>query len=229
MSKKGNGRGGTDGEGIEYADLAHRVYDVLSALNPFDKLHLTSVAKVIEVSREHRVRIIFREVTREILGPMFPAFLVTQDLVALVPGGGTKMEVREHVILYVDNKRDPEKTRFCLGHELGHIAIHEKLFDDPSRRVLVPPSHYKRMRQQPGEGKFAIEFKDREEMEADLFAAALVHQRPVPSGRKPFEMPCLREVRDMAQPRKKLCYSRIYSVVKSIRLSCQDCNRFPQA
>lgn len=198
---------------VAYSDLLGPVLEQLEKIGDLDKLHLTSIAKIIETSRKDRLKIIFRAVASGNLGEVSPAVLVTQDFCAEV--GSKQLRLREHIVLY-EEQRTPERTRFYIAHELGHILLHQKLFDDETRRVDVPRERVADL----GRSVFAIRFEPVEEMQSDLFAAVLAHQRPAPRGRRPFEFPCLRELKKLTHPRRKLCHSAVYQVVRQLDVSC---------
>ena len=196
-----------------YVALLGPVWERLQQINKVDNLQLTSIAKIIETSFRHSLKIIFKKVAEHYLGEMAPALLVTQEL--LIPLNSQSMHIREHIILYVDYPKK-ERTRFHIAHELGHVLLQQHVFDDRSRNVRVP----RRRGLALGREVFAVEFKPDEEMAADLFAAVVTHQRPPTPRRAAFQLPCLRDLRKSTDPRRGLCHSELHQIVQKLDISC---------
>lgn len=172
-----------------YEAVLRPVLGRLAELTAWRGLHLTSIAKAIEKDSDYRYRVILHQVSKDLLGELYPAVLVNQELLVHEHGVDEPIVIDENLILYADDL-PPEHARFAVAHELGHAYLHqphEHQKEGDYFYVDLPDGTAARQ-------YFAILFKPDQEMQADLFAAILTEQRPAPTGRGDFRPPCLREV-----------------------------------
>lgn len=171
--------------------MVRRVVDRLNNLTAGNPLQLASIAKAIEQSAGERIKVIFRPIAREVLGRYAPAVLLTQRMEISGPGLDDPFHGYEHFVYHVSDDDDAVASRFHIAHELGHILLHRPYSDaNQEARYYLPV-----------EGTvadmYAVEYRPEEEMEADLFAAVLHHQRPAPLRPDVFHELCLRSAAEL--------------------------------
>ena len=181
----------------DYADLVRRVLRLLNRLTVLPNLHFTSIAKAIESASKDRRRIIFRAMPRASFEGIYPyGVTLTQELEARLPGAEHSRTMYEHLLYYpigeggTADATDRMTTRFSVAHELGHILMHmpDRAAEHP--RVFHPLGDSESL-------LYLVDYSEREETEADLFATVLCDQRPAPMRSEVFRAPCIREVRHM--------------------------------
>ena len=177
---------------MPYEAMVGRVVGQLNGLAAISSLHLTSVAKAIEHSADERIKIIFRPMAAETLGKWAPAVLLTQRLEVTGPGIERPFLAYEHFIYHLREDERSVATRFHVAHELGHILLHKPYTDDSEdARYYIPLEG-------TATDMYGVEYRPEEEMEADLFAAILHHQRPGPVRPRMFHELCLRAAEQLA-------------------------------
>lgn len=160
----------------KWSDFNTRVLDHLKKLEKLQGLHLTSIAKAIEVTLKDNIKIIFRGEPEGISGEDFTAVTMSQECRVFRPGCAEATRLTEHFIFYSES-RDPSDIRFYVAHELGHILMHYSIGGRDRERIGLEGHD---------EANFYIlTFTEEEEAEADLFAAILLEQRPSPESQRP--------------------------------------------
>lgn len=148
----------------------------LNKLKKLQGLHLTSIAKAIEVTLKDNIKIIFRGEPEGVNGEDFTGVTMSQECRVFRPGCAEAARLTEHFIFYSES-RDPSDIRFYVAHELGHILMHHSM-EDRDRELIGIEGH--------DEANFYIlTFTEEEEAEADLFASILLEQRPSPKPPRP--------------------------------------------
>lgn len=158
------------------SDLTTRVLGHLNKLEKLQGLHLTSIAKAIEITLKDNIKIIFRGEPEGLKGEDFTSLTLSQECRVFRPGCDEAGRLTEHFIFYSES-RDISDIRFYVLHELGHIFMHHSM-ENRAREYIVLPGQ--------GEANvFVVRFTDDEEAEADMFATILLEQRPSPKPPRP--------------------------------------------
>ena len=165
----------------DWASFADQVLSHLNNLKKLQGLHLTSIAKAIEVTLKDNIKIIFRGEPEGVDGEDFTGVTMSQECQVYRPGCAEAALLTEHFIFYSES-RDPSEIRFYVAHELGHILMHHPM-EQHDRESIGIEGH--------DEADFyVLRFTEDEEVEADLFAAILIEQRPSPKPPRPTEFVC---------------------------------------
>ena len=160
----------------KWSDFSTRVQGHLNKLEKLQALHLTSIAKAIEVTLKENIKIIFRGEPEGVDGEDFTGVTMSQECRVFRPGCAKAARLTEHFIYYSES-RNPRDIRFYVAHELGHILMHYSV-EVRDREQIGIEGHDEA-------NFFILNFTEEEEAEADLFAAILLEQRPIPKPPRP--------------------------------------------
>lgn len=174
----------------KWSDFSTIALGHLEKLTKVQGLHLTSIAKAIEVTLKDNIKIIFRGEPEGVDDEDFTGVTMSQECRVIRPGCAKEARLTEHFIFY-SQSRDPREIRFYVAHELGHILMHYSM-EGRDRESIGIEGH--------DEANFYIlTFTEEEEAEADLFAAILLEQRPSPKPPRPkgFVHPTKKTLREL--------------------------------
>ncbi len=160
----------------KWSDFSTIVLGHLKKLKILQGLHLTSIAKAIEVTLKDNIKIIFRGEPEGVDGEDFTGVTMSQECRVFRPGCTEAARLTEHFLFYSES-RDPSDIRFYVAHELGHILMHHSMEGRDRERI--------RLEGHDEANFFVLTFTEEEEAEADLFAAILLEQRPSPKPPRP--------------------------------------------
>ena len=193
MTKKAVKKKRTKKDRENYQALLRSVLDSLDSLSHLSHLHLTSIARAIESLLKDKRKIIFRAKPRKEFGNTYPfGVTMTQEYKTHLPGSKRAKTFYEHFILYPrashqrTRAKDLEKTRFSVAHELGHILMHMPYISKSNKCYVNLEG-----------GLYRVDFTERQEQEADLFAATLCDQRPIPQRPENFHGPCIHKLLEL--------------------------------
>lgn len=162
----------------KWSDFSTRVLGHLKKLEKLQGLHLTSIAKAIEVTFKDNIKIIFRGEPEGVNGEDFTGVTMSQECRVFRSGCVEAARLTEHFIFYSES-RDPREIRFYVAHELGHILMHYSMEGRDRERI--------RLEGHDEANFYILTFTEEEEAEADLFASILLEQRPSPKHPRPKE------------------------------------------
>lgn len=195
----------------KYYSMVDSVLGSLAKLQNYSGLHLTSIAKAIELSNPRINKIVFKELTGEGLNINGPGILLTQEL-EMTGYDGKKLITYEHYIFYETHKVPYAKVRFAVAHELGHILMHNPMNKHREDRIHLPVKDREHL--------FAVEYDPEDEAQADIFAMIMCEQRQAIE-RQPFTNPCIKFVQTCID--NKLASKALSKYVKQVR----DCDNQP--
>jgi len=169
-----------------YYGLVEDVLGRISQLEDYASLHLTSIAKAIELYNFKINKIVFQELKGKglIHGP---GILLTQEL-EMVGYDNQEFTTFDHFIFYDTTKAEDFKIRFTIAHELGHVFLHNPMDKAEDERIFMPLKGYEHL--------FAVEYSPDDEVEADIFALIMCEQRKVfRQNQDSFRFPCVNFVK----------------------------------
>lgn len=160
----------------KWSDFSTIVLGHLKKLKILQGLHLTSIAKAIEVTLKDNIKIIFRGEPEGVNSEDFTGVTMSQECRVFRPGCAEAARLTEHFLFYSES-RDHSDIRFYVAHELGHILMHHSMEGRDRERIGLEGHDEANF--------FVLTFTEEEEAEADLFAAILLEQRPSPKPPRP--------------------------------------------
>ncbi len=165
---------------IKYYKFLDEVLGNLSELEQYHALHLTSIAKSIELHNPKINKIVFQELSGKGLNLSGPGILLTQEL-EMVGYDSKDMVTYDHFIFYETEGLSEMAVRFTIAHELGHIFFNNPMDVSMDERVYVPVPD--------SENLFAVHYRPDHEIMADFFALIMCEQRQAIL-RFPYRHPC---------------------------------------
>lgn len=137
-----------------------RIVESLCQKMPKSELHLTSLAKAVEITYPKVSNIIIKPIDMRQSGP---AILLTQELEA-TGFDGRQLNIREYFI-FTSAGLEATDLNFAVTYEIGHIVLHTQDRSEDSR-IYAPIPNSERL--------YAVKYTEREELEADIFAKAVL-------------------------------------------------------
>ncbi len=138
--------------------------DVLKSYDLIRELNISSLVLAIQMNSQNKQKIILRGQPEMKVSSSFRGAMLTQEFSALMVGCAKPVKMYEHFVYY-SNRLSIQQKRFCILHELGHIALHIKKTKKQRQYMEIDTKDINETL------FFTMQYSEEEEAEADLFAS----------------------------------------------------------